>query len=163
MRVGFLLFLLFVPITISHPSQVTLLSSQPETSSPPVSGWSACNLVFFPPACSHQWPSPYPRALTHGLPSSHPRASNTDLALSSHLSSNQRLIMSNANSSWKSNSQGTATTEVCRVCSSSYPICQTCLKYGRKSHANDTEKKLGCHDNPSYQVTEPKDPRAKQW
>ena len=52
---------------------------------------------------------------------------------------------------------------VCCVCSSSYLVCQTCKKYGKTGHLNDTEKQWGAHNNSGFVSDEKKDPRDKLW
>ncbi len=54
--------------------------------------------------------------------------------------------------------------EICKTCKTSYPECETCLKYGRRDkHLLDREKQKGAHDNSGYTNDEPKDPRTKTW
>ena len=61
---------------------------------------------------------------------------------------------------WQSK-DSTKTVDICPICRSSYPVCQTCQKYGRQSHILDQEKSSNAHDNPAYLQTEEKDPRKK--
>ena len=63
--------------------------------------------------------------------------------------------------SWKSE-KSTPSVDICKTCATSYPVCQTCSKYGRQRHLVDTEKSYNAHDNSSYCVTENKDPRNKK-
>ena len=97
-----------------------------------------------------------PSLSTHGQPGP------VCFSLDPHFAINRLHIMSSVNS-WKSKSEESATSDVCKVCSSCYPVCQTCSKYGRKAHANYTERQRGAHDNPAYVNTEKKDPRDKLW
>ena len=53
--------------------------------------------------------------------------------------------------------------ETCKICSTTYPDCSTCKKYGRTRHQNDVEKEKGAHDNSGYENSEQKDPRSKMW
>ena len=84
------------------------------------------------------------------------------LSLGPHLFLSPWHSMSAVNM-WKSKSEGSLTSDVGRVCSSSYPVCQTCKKYGKTDHLNDTEKQRGAHNNPGFVNDEKKDPRDKLW
>ena len=61
---------------------------------------------------------------------------------------------------WQSK-DSTKTVDICPICRSSYPACQTCQKYGKQSHILDQEKAANAHDNQAYLQTEEKDPRKK--
>ena len=53
--------------------------------------------------------------------------------------------------------------ETCKICSTKYPECLTCKKYGRTRHQIDVEKEKGSHDYPGYMNNEQNDPRSKMW
>ena len=53
--------------------------------------------------------------------------------------------------------------ETCKICSTKYPECLTCKKYGRTKHQNDVEKEKGAHDNSGDANKEQKDTRSKIW
>ena len=108
------------------------------------------------PTSRHTGGPAIPSLSTHGQPGP------VCFSLDPHFAINRFHIMSSVNS-WKSKSEESATSDVFKVCSSCYPVCQTCSKYGRKAHANDTEKQRGAHDNPAYVNTEKKDPCDKLW
>ena len=61
---------------------------------------------------------------------------------------------------WQSK-DSTKTVDICPICRSSYPACQTCQKYGKQSQILDQEKSSNAHDNQAYLQTEEKDPRKK--
>ena len=64
---------------------------------------------------------------------------------------------------WKVTNNGSSGTDTCKVCLSSYPVCQSCTRYGQTGHLNDVEKLRGAHDNSGFQNDEKKDPRSKFW
>ena len=63
-----------------------------------------------------------------------------------------------SNKRWQSDCS-TATSDICQVCKSVYPVCETCKRYGKQPHVLDKEKSVNCHDNGGYSVTENSDPR----
>ena len=61
---------------------------------------------------------------------------------------------------WQSE-DSTKSVDICPICKSAYPACQTCQKYWKQPHILDQEKAANAHDNQAYLQSEEKDPRKK--